>query len=160
MLFLLCFVLALVIAAVRVYLDKHPRTKGRVVETFLLWLLVICVGVASVLTFVADAFFADRMAASLGWPAGNPFQSLVAVANLSVGVLGILCYWIRGSFWIATVIGFSIWWLGAGAVHIKDIVVSANYAPNNAGATPYMDILVPIVLMALLTYYKRAGRDE
>jgi len=39
-------------------------------------------------------------------------------------------------------------------------VVSANYAPNNAGATPYMDILVPIVLMALLTYYKRAGRDE
>ena len=90
MLFLLCFVLALVIAAVRVYLDKQPRTKGRVVETFLLWLLVICVGVASVLTFVADAFFADRMAASLGWPAGNPFQSLVAVANLSVGVLGIL----------------------------------------------------------------------
>src|SRR5258707_11326646 len=73
MLFLLCFVLALVIAAVRVYLDKHPRTEGRVVETFLLWLLVICVGVASVLTFVADAFFADRMAASLGWPAGHPF---------------------------------------------------------------------------------------
>src|SRR5258705_1017945 len=160
MLFLLCFVLALVIAAVRVYLDKQPRTKGRVVETFLLWLLFICVGVASVLTFVADAFFADRMAASLGWPAGNPFQSLVAVANLSVGVLGILCYWIRGSFWVATVIGFSIWWLGAGAVHIKDIVVSANYAPNNAGATPYMDILVPIVLMALLTYYKRVGRLE
>jgi len=160
MLFLLCFVLALVIAAVRVHLDKQPRTKVRVAETFLLWLLVICVGVASVLTFVADAFFADRMAASLGWPAGNPFQSLVAVANLSVGVLGILSYWIRGNFWVATVIGFSIWWLGAGAVHIKDIVVSANYAPNNAGATPYMDILVPIVLMALLTYYKRAGRDE
>jgi hypothetical protein len=58
------------------------------------------------------------------------------------------------------VIGFSIWWLGAGAVHIKDIVVSANYAPNNAEATPYMDMLVPIVLMALLTYYKRAGRNE
>ena len=44
---------------------QATRTKGRVVETFLLWLLVICVGVASVLTFVADAFFADRMAASL-----------------------------------------------------------------------------------------------
>src|SRR5882757_4265224 len=160
MLFLLCFVLALAIAAVRVYLDKHPRTKGRVVETILVWLLVICVGVASVLTFVADAFFADRMAASLGWPAGNPFQSLVAVANLSVGVLGILCYWIRGNFWLATVIGFSIWWLGAGAVHIREMVVSANYAPNNAGATPYMNILVPIVLIALLTYGKRAGRDD
>ena len=108
MLFLLCFVLALVIGAVHLYRDKQPRTNARVAEIFLLWLLVICVGVASVLTFIADEFFADWMAASLGWPAGNPFQSLVAVANLSVGVLGILCYWIRGNFWVATVIGFSI----------------------------------------------------
>jgi hypothetical protein len=160
MLFLLCFVLALVIGAVHLYRDKQPRTNARVAEIFLLWLLVICVGVASVLTFIADAFFADRMAASLGFPAGNPFQTLVAVANLSIGVLGILCYWIRGNFWVATVIGFSIWWLGAGAVHIREILVSANYAPNNAGATPYMNILVPIVLIALLTYGKRAGRDE
>src|SRR5258705_9289037 len=145
MLFLLCFVLALVIAAVSVYMDRQPRTKGRMVETFLLWLLVTCVGVASVLTFVADAFFADRMAASLGWPAGNPFQSMVAVANLSMGVLGICCYWMRGNFWVATVIAFSVWWLGAAAVHIRDAVVSANYAPNNVGMTVYMDILVPLL---------------
>lgn len=160
MLFLLCFVLALAIAAAHLYRDKEPRTRERVVETFLLWLLVMCVGVASVLTFVGDAFFADRMAASLGWPAGNPFQRLVAVANLSVGVLGILCYWIRGNFWLATVIGFSVWWIGAGVVHIRDIVVSANYAPNNAGATPFMDILVPIVLIGSLIYYDRIAGHE
>lgn len=159
-LFLLCFVLALVMGAVRLARDKQPRTKARVVETFLLWLLVFCVGVASVLTFTGDAFFAGRMATSLGWPAGNPFQSLVAVANLSVGVLGILCYWIRGNFWLATVIAFSVWWLGAAFVHIKDIAVSANYAPNNAGVTVYMDILVPVVLIALLTYYNRIKRNE
>src|SRR5260370_25445999 len=158
MLFLLCFVLALVIGAVHLYRAKQPRTNARVAEIFLLLLLVICVGVASVLTVITDAFFADRMAASLGWPAGNPFQSLVAFATLSVGVLGILCYWIRGNFWVATVIGFSIWCLGGGAVHIKDIVVSANYAPNNAGATPYMHILVPIVLIPFLTYGKQAGQ--
>jgi len=160
MLFLLCFVLALVIGAVHLHLDKQPRTRARVAETFLLWLLVVNVGVASVLTFMGDAFFADKMATSLGWPAGNPFQSLVAVANLSVGVLGILCYWIRGTFWVATVIAFSVWWLGAGAVHIRDMVVSANYAPNNSGVTVYMDILVPVVLVALLTYYSRVSRHE
>ena len=160
MLFLLCFVLALVIGAVHLSRDKQSRTRARVAETFLLWLLVMNVGVASVLTFMGDAFFADKMATSLGWPAGNPFQSLVAVANLSVGVLGILCYWIRANFWVATVIAFSVWWLGAAAVHIRDIVVSANYAPNNSGVTVYMDILVPVILVALLTYGKRAGRDE
>jgi len=130
-----------------------------VVETFLLWLLVICVGVAKRSYVVADAFFADRMAASLGWPAGNPSR-VSWPSRTCPSVFWDPLLLDTGSFWVATVIGFSIWWLGAGAVHIKDIVVSANYAPNNAGATPYMDILVPIVLMALLTYYKRAGRDE
>ena len=160
MVFLLCFVLGLAIGAAHVYWDKQPRTKERVAQTFLLWLLVVCVGAASVLTFIADAFFAERMAASLGWPAGNPFQSLVAVANLTIGVLGILCYWKRENFWVATVIAFAVWWPGAAAVHIRDMVVSANYAPNNSGITIYMDLLVPLILSALLTYYGRVSRDE
>jgi hypothetical protein len=70
-----------------------------------------------------------------------------------VGTLGILSYWIRGNFWIATVIGFSVWWLGDAVVHIRSIVVEANYAPNNAGVTFYLDILVPLMLIALLVYY-------
>ena len=59
----------------------------------------------------------------------------------------------RHGFW--KIGGYLVALLGAGAVHIREIVVSANYAPNNAGATPYMDILMPIVLIALLTYGKR-----
>ena len=62
--------------------------------------------------------------------------------------------------WLATVIAFAVWWPGAAFVHIKDIVVSGNYAPNNAGITVYMDILVPLILIALLTYYDRASRSE
>jgi hypothetical protein len=58
------------------------------------------------------------------------------------------------------VIALSVWWPGAAFVHIKDIVVSRNYAPNNAGVTVYMDILVPLILIALLMYYDRAGRRD
>jgi Family of unknown function (DUF6790) len=157
---LFLLVLGLVVGAVHVYLDKQPRTKGRVAEIFLLWLLVISVGLTSVFAFIAHTVFADATAASIGWPAGNPFQSEVAVANLAVGILGILCYWIRGNFWIATVIGFSVWWLGDAVVHIRSIVVEANYAPNNAGVTFYLDILVPVMLIALLVYYLYATRHE
>jgi hypothetical protein len=153
-------VLALVVGAVHVYLDKHPRTKGRVAEIFLLWFLVIAVGVTSVVAFIAHTVFADTTAASIGWPAGNPFQSEVAVANLAVGILGILCYWMRGNFWVATAIGFSVWWLGDAVVHIRSIVVEANYAPNNAGMTFYLDILVPVMLIALLVYYLHVNRQE
>ena len=152
-------VLSLVVGAVHLYLDNQPRTKGRVVEIFLLWLLVIAVGIQGIFAFIGHTVFADTTAASIGWPAGNPFQSEVAVANLSVGVLGILCYWMRGNFWNATVIGFSVWWLGDAVVHIRSVVVSANYAPNNAGLTLYMDILMPMILIALLVYYLHLNRQ-
>jgi hypothetical protein len=153
-------VLGLIVGAIHVYLDKQHRTKRRVAEIFLLWFLVITVGIQGVFAFIGHTVYADTTAASIGWPAGNPFQSEVAVANLTVGVLGILCYWMRGNFWTATVIGFSVWFLGDAVVHIKDIVVSANYAPNNAGVTFYLDILVPVILIALLAYYLHVSRQE
>jgi hypothetical protein len=152
-------VLGLVVGAVHVYLDKQPRTKGRVAQIFLLWMLVITVGLASVFAFIGHTVFAESTAASIGWPAGNPFQSEVAVANLTIATLGILCYWIRGNFWVATVIAFSVQWLGAAVVHIRDIVVAANYAPNNAGMTLYLDILMPMILIALLVYYLHLNRQ-
>jgi hypothetical protein len=157
---LVFLILGLVVGAVGVYLDKQPRTRVRVAQIFLLWFLVITVGVSGVFAFIGHTVFADATAQSIGWPTGNPFQSEVAVANLSVGVLGILCYWMRGSFWIATVIGFSVWWLGDAVVHIRSIVVDANYAPDNAGVTFYLDILVPVLLIALLVYYLYATRHE
>ena len=153
-------VLGLVVGAVHLYLDKQPRTKGRVAEIFLLWFLVLTVGIGSVFFFIAHTVFADTTAASIGWPADNPFQSEVAVANLTIATLGILCYWIRGNFWVAAVTAFSVQWLGAAVVHIRDIVVAANYAPNNAGMTLYLDILLPVILIALLVYYHYVNRDE
>jgi Family of unknown function (DUF6790) len=62
---------------------------------------------------------------------------VVAVANLTVGVLGILCYWIRGNFWFATVIATSGWLLGDAVVDIYDIVVIRNYHPSNALGCPF-----------------------
>ena len=77
------------------------------------------------------------------------------MANLTIATSGILCYWIRGNFWVAAVIAFCVQWLGAAVVHIRDIAVAANYAPNNAGMTLYMDTLMPMILVALLVYYLR-----
>jgi hypothetical protein len=157
---LVFLVLGLIVGAVHVYLDKQSRTKARVAEIFLLWFLIITVGIGSVSVFIAHTVFADSTAASIGWPAGNPFQSEVGVANLSIGTLGILCYWMRGNFWVATVIAFSVQRLGASVVHIRDIVVAANYAPNNAGMTLYLEILIPVILIALLVCYERVRRHE
>ena len=151
------FILSLVVAAVHVYRDRQARTGRRIAEIVLLWLLVIDVGVGGVFGFIGHTVFADRAAASIGWPAGNPFQTEVAITNLSLGTLGILCYWLRGNFWIATVIATSVFQLGAAVGHIQQIIVAHNYHPDNAGPALYNDIVIPLVLIALLLYQRYAG---
>ena len=128
------FIVSLIVAAVHLYRDKEPRTGARILQIFLLWLLVIDVGIGLVFGFIGHTVFADRTAASIGWPAGNPFQTEVAIANLAFGTLGILCYRFRGNFWIATVIGASVWLLGVAVVHIYQIIVAHDYASNHVGA--------------------------
>ncbi|MDQ3966697.1 MAG: hypothetical protein M3246_09690 [Actinomycetota bacterium] len=160
--FLIFFVLSFVVAGLHIYRDKQqPRTGRRIAEILLLWLLVINTGLGGIWAFIGHTVFAGQVAESIGWPAGNPFQTEVAVANLAVGTLGILSYWIRGNFWTAAVIATSIWLLGAAAIHLVEIVAAGNYNPGNAGLIFYLDILGPLLLIALLIYtglYKLAGQ--
>jgi hypothetical protein len=155
------FIVSLIVAAVHLYRDRQPRTGRRIAEVFLLWLLVIDVGIGGVFGFIGHTVFADRAAASIGWPAGNPFQTEVVIANLAIGTLGILCYWFRSEFWSANVIGASVWLLGDAVGHIQQIIVAQNYSPNNAGAALFFnDIGLPLILIALLVYHGYAGGHE
>jgi hypothetical protein len=150
-------VLAIAGAAVQLARSRQPRTLGHASEVFLVWFLVVWAGIGGVLSFLSHTLLADQTARAIGWPTGNPFQSEVAVANLVVGVLGILCYWIRGDFWLATVIATSVWLLGDAVVHIYHIVVNQNYHPGNAGLPFYFDILLPFLLIVLLIIYGVSG---
>ncbi|MGZ7188690.1 MAG: DUF6790 family protein [Halobacteriota archaeon] len=128
---------------------------GRIVESFLLWFLVIVVGFGSLYAFVGHAFVADDVARSIGWPSGSPFQFEVALHNLAIGVLGVLCFWLRSDFWSATVIAFAVFGLGAAYGHIRDMRLHRNYAPGNAGPILYIsDILLPLLLVVLLVIYR------
>jgi hypothetical protein len=150
------FVLSLIVAAIHLSRDKRPRTASRIAEVLLLWLLVINVGIGGVFGFIGHTVFADRAAASIGWPAGNPFQTEVGIANLAFGVVGILCYWFRDHFWLATVIMSSVFQLGAAVGHIRQIIVANNWSPNNAGPALWADIAFPIILITLMVIARHA----
>ena len=49
-------------------------------------------------------------------------------------------------------IATSVWLLGAAAIHVKEIAVAGNYNPGNAGLIFYMDLIGPLILIALLVY--------
>ncbi len=142
--------IALIIALVHIYLDKKLRPAGKAIETILLYQLVIGTGIGGLLAFLAHAFAADHIARSIGWQAGSPFQAEVAVANLSFAVLGILSFWFRGGFWTATIIGSAVFGWGAAYIHIRDIMLYGNMSPGNAGWPLYLDIVMPVVMLALL----------
>ena len=100
------------ISIIAAILDIALYAAG-VVESFLLWFLVIVVGFGSLYAFMGHALVADHVARSVGWPTGSQFQFEVALHNLVVGVLGVLCFCVRGEFWSATVIAFAVFGIGA-----------------------------------------------
>jgi hypothetical protein len=155
-------ILTILVAFLVILISKitsKPLNRERIVEIFLISFLVISVGFGSIWAFIGHFFLSAQVAANIGWAPGSPFQSEVAFANLSIGVLGLLCYWIRDNFWTATVISSSIFLLGDAYGHIVNMIQYSNYAPGNAGSILYMDIIGSIILIVLLIAYKSMGRN-
>jgi hypothetical protein len=138
-------------------LDARSRTYGKVIELLLLYQIVFSLGLTSILSFFGLTFMADYIAKYTGWPA-SPFEQQLANVNLAFGVLGILCIWLRGGFWIATILGFSIWILGDGVHHFTKWLLAGNNTPGNIGVPLYTDIVIPILLLVLLYLHLRLKR--
>lgn len=141
---LICFALHLA-------MSKQPRTKARTVELLLMYLLVINIGLGCLLAWYGHTFMADEIARKIGWQPGSPFQFEVAVADLSWGVCGVLCIWLRQGFWTATGIGSAVFLLGCAYGHIRDMVKHGNEAIYNAGPVLWIgDLTVPLAILVLL----------
>jgi hypothetical protein len=137
--------------ALHLSFSRQPRTKSRVVELLLLYLLVINIGLGCLLAWYGHTFMADEIARKIGWQPGSPFQFEVALADLSWGVCGVLCIWLRQGFWTATGIGSAVFLLGCAFGHIRGIVEQGNLAIYNAGPVLWIgDLGVPITILVLL----------
>ena len=134
---------------------KHGRSPKRVAEILLLYWFTVAIGAAGVFECAGHAFRASQVAASIGWPSGNPFQQEVAFADLALGVLGVGCAFVRGSFWTATAIVAAVMDWGDALGHIHQIFRYGNHHPGNSGAVLWGDIFVPAVAIGLLILHSR-----
>jgi hypothetical protein len=151
------FAAGLLLPTLHVLRFAKDRSLGRVANIYLNYLLPIAVGLGGVLAFLGHTFRAEDIARSIGWPAGNPFQFEVAVANLAFGVLGLLCVKLRDGFRTATVLGYAVFLEGAACGHVRQIVAAGNWSINNAGPVLAADVLFPLLLLALWAV-ARGGR--
>ncbi|MEX0744937.1 MAG: DUF6790 family protein [Phycisphaeraceae bacterium] len=154
------FALAIAGAAIHLHRTKEGRTRKRVLQICLLWTFGVLVGLTGVMAAVAHTFMADQTAKEIGFPAGNPFQFEVAMADLAIGVLGLMCLRFRDEFWLATIVAASVFLLGDAYGHIHQIVANNNHEPGNAGLPLYLDIVVPVGMMLLYVAYRRAPESS
>jgi hypothetical protein len=135
------FIVAVVISLVR---DGSTNWQSNALAAGLTWL----VGVAGFVFAGGHLFYPETTAEMIGWPT-SPFQWEIGLANLGIGVLGAMATSFDRDFWLATIVAFSIYYLGAAVGHVREMITSKNFAPGNAGYAFWFDVLAPAVLIAL-----------
>jgi hypothetical protein len=151
--------LAAVIAGMHIRVKNYQGLQA--LETFLMWQIGVGLGLGYFWSGLGHLLFADRVAESIGWPAGSPFQREVGMWDAALGVIGLLCLKFRDTgFWTATVLGAGIFSVSAGFGHVYEMAVNGNYAPDNAGPVMYLDIFYPLFLVGLLVLLQRKKRTD
>ena len=103
--------------------------------------------------FIPHVFFPDFAAEQIGWPTGSPFQLEVGFHDGAWGLLGFLCIWIGGTFWLATGLGWTFFMLGATYGHIVQTVREGDYAPYNfltLFSDGFIALWLPVLALSLL----------
>lgn len=136
------------------YTPKEERTQARMSELMLLYQIVFSLGLTSIMAFVGLTFMPEYIAALTNWPS-CPFEQQLANVNLGYGILGVLSIWFRGYFWVATIIGFSVWIIGDGFQHLYHALFRGNLSDGNVGVPLYTDFIIPVLLLFLLYFYIR-----
>ncbi len=122
-------------------------------------LLFFAVGLGGVWGFVMHAFFSSISSQNIGWQA-SPFEFEVALANLALGIAGIIASFANWSYRAAVVTVTTVFLWGAASGHVYQIIISGNFNPGNAGSILWTDILIPLLMLILLPLtYPRKSDD-
>lgn len=145
---LILFVVGLIGAGLTIAIRK---LKGiRRVNILAGWLLACSIGLGGVWAFIGHAFFPSQVAQSIGWST-SPFQWEIAMANLSIGTLGLLSIFFQGRFRLATAIACNVYLLGCAVGHIQQAIAYGNFEVNNVGPILWIgDIFSPLLILALV----------
>jgi hypothetical protein len=154
-------IVALVGATIQSFRQPKPRSHARTAEIFLLWWLVVAVGVSSIVGAAFHVFDGAAIAEEIGFTRGDGgFQFENAMGDLALGVVGVMCLWFRGNFWIAALTFLAIQYLGDAYGHFYQWIENDNTEPYNIGVPLWLDIILPVVGWSLFAIYKRAGSEE
>lgn len=92
--------------------------------------VIFLIGWAGIGAGISHIFFGRKTAASIGW-APSPFEAEVGFADLAMGVAGVMAANQSTDFWLAVIVVSSIFRVGCGIGHIRQMICQRDFAPNN-----------------------------
>jgi hypothetical protein len=142
-----------------ILIGKAQNKIPEMTEILLKYSLFLNIGCSLVFSFIGESFYSAEMAECAGW-AWSPFIYELAFSQLGLGVMGLLCALYSYEFWIATIIGSSIWLWGAAITHATDAIVHNNYAVGNMGFVFYWDLIMPVWIIGLYLLFCKATKPK
>lgn len=133
--------------------SASSRSRKDLVLEVLLRMYLGIDGVAAVVAGFLHIFDGPNLADSIGWPADNPFQTEVGIANLALGLVGCGCFWLP-SWFVPAALGRGVFVGGAGILHIVEAAAGNSHA-GNAGAILYWDMVRFITMLPLALLFVR-----
>jgi hypothetical protein len=154
--FVLYVALALAGAGIHLLRHREDRSPLRIVETVLLWWLVVTIGVAGIVGGLFHLFDGPEVAREIGYTRGDGgFQDEVGFGDVALGVAAVLCVWFRDRFWLAVIVVAAISLWGDAYGHIHQAIEYDNHDPDNTGPVLYLDIAAPLVAIVLYAVRER-----
>lgn len=145
------FLLGLFAAGIE--LLRTERSSQVLAEALLRWFFFFSVGCSFLYNFVCHVFLGTMTARFIGW-APSPFQAEVGWASLGYALLGFLAFRSDAParlLRIGTLAALSCFLLGAAFGHAVQMITAHNFAPGNAGAIFWTDLLLPAFGWVLLS---------
>lgn len=138
------FIIGLIVSAGSILISPKKADKTFVIEALIAGFIFFSIGVSYLYNGVVHTVFSEESARFIGW-ADSPFQQEVGFASFGFALIGFIAF--RGSWQtrLCAIVGPSCFLLGAAGGHIYQMITAGNFAPGNAGAVFYMDVLLPII---------------
>jgi hypothetical protein len=137
--------LPLALGLVHTYFKKE---KAKKVSIFLAYYLFIGVGIQGVLTGILQMNKPDIVVSFVQWPY-SPFLIELGMANLALGLLGIVSIWLDSSWKLAASVAYGLFLLFTGVGHVINISFKGSH-PGDNGAFLWSDLFVPVALFLLI----------
>lgn len=121
-----------------------------VCSTLLLHQFVVTFGLLGIIGTITNIIKAEDNAKALGWP-GGPFQIKYGFSQLGLGVMGMMCIWFRGGFWLGTLVSMYIYGVSGLWSHIAEMKRQGKATVNDVGNL-IIDVIYQIMLTVLSVY--------